>query len=108
MSEIKSVLAERGSRYGEFKDNARVSQNIKVAMQDGRWSELPADKAEALEMIAHKMARIINGDPEYIENFRDIAGYATLVMNSMMTTNGCTDSKVIEMVVKNGVLSEVD
>ena len=45
MSEIKSVLAERGSRYGEFKDNARVSQNIKVAMQDGRWSDLPADKA---------------------------------------------------------------
>jgi hypothetical protein len=108
MSEIKSVLAERGSRYGEFKDNARVSQNIKVAMQDSRWHDLSSDKKEALEMIAHKMSRIINGDPEYIENFRDIAGYATLVMNSMMTTNGCTDSKVIEMVVKNGVLSEVD
>ena len=83
MSEIKSVLAERGSRYGEFKDNARVSQNIKVAMQDGRWSELPADKAEALEMIAHKMARIINGDPEYKDSWTDIIGYAKLIEDTL-------------------------
>ena len=83
MSEIKSVLAERGSRYGEFKDNARVSQNIKVAMQDGRWSELPADKAEALEMIAHKMARIINGDPEYKDSWTDIIGYAKLIEETL-------------------------
>ena len=57
MSEIKSVLAERGSRYGDFKDNARVSQHIKVAMQDGRWHDLSSDKKEALEMIAHKMSK---------------------------------------------------
>ena len=83
MSEIKSVLAERGSRYGEFKDNARVSQNIKVAMQDGRWSDLPADKAEALEMIAHKMARIINGDPDYKDSWTDIIGYAKLIEETL-------------------------
>mgnify|MGYP003645029849 FL=1 len=83
MSEIKSVLAERGSRYGEFKDNARVSQNIKVAMQDGRWSDLPADKAEALEMIAHKMARIINGDCDYKDSWTDIIGYAKLIEETL-------------------------
>jgi hypothetical protein len=83
MSEIKSVLAERESRYGEFKDNARVSQNIKVAMQDGRWSDLSIDKVEALEMIAHKMARIINGDPEYKDSWTDIIGYAKLIEDTL-------------------------
>jgi len=83
MSEIKSVLAERGSRYGEFKDNARVSQNIKVAMQDSRWHDLSSDKKEALEMIAHKMSRIINGDPDYKDSWTDIIGYAKLIEETL-------------------------
>lgn len=31
------------------------------------------------EMIAHKIARILNGDPNYADNWHDIAGYATLI-----------------------------
>lgn len=38
---------------------------------------------EALEMIAHKIARICNGDPNYADNWVDIAGYATLVANRL-------------------------
>jgi hypothetical protein len=38
-----------------------------------------ADQREALDMIAHKIARIINGDPDYADSWVDIAGYATLV-----------------------------
>lgn len=30
-------------------------------------------------MICHKMARIINGDPNYRDSWDDVAGYATLV-----------------------------
>jgi len=30
-------------------------------------------------MILHKIARILNGDPEYSDNWHDIAGYATLI-----------------------------
>lgn len=32
-------------------------------------------------MIAHKLARIMNGDPNYIDNWTDIAGYAQLVVD---------------------------
>ena len=41
------------------------------------------DQREALEMIQHKVARILNGDPTYTDNWIDIAGYATLVANRL-------------------------
>jgi hypothetical protein len=41
--------------------------------------KLEDDQAEALEMIANKIARILNGDPDYADSWTDIAGYATLV-----------------------------
>jgi hypothetical protein len=34
-------------------------------------------------MICHKMARIMNGDPNYVDSWADIAGYATLVANRL-------------------------
>lgn len=30
-------------------------------------------------MILHKIARIMNGDPDHIDHWHDIAGYATLI-----------------------------
>jgi hypothetical protein len=80
MTDVKATLAERGARYGKFKDHARISQEIKRVMKntDG-WNNLGATGREALEMIAHKIARVLNGDPTYIDNWVDIAGYATLV-----------------------------
>jgi len=79
--DIETTLAERGKRYGNFKDHARITQSIKVAMNNGGWDDLSPDKKEALEMIAHKIGRILAGDPEYHDNWHDISGYATLVAN---------------------------
>ena len=77
---IEKVLAERGSRYGEFVDHAFITQSIKRAMENSlNWKILSDDMKEALEMTAHKMGRILNGDPEYIDSWTDIIGYAKLV-----------------------------
>lgn len=79
-STIEKTLSERGERYGDFKDHATISQVIKEAMQTWEgWEKLDNDQKEALEMIAHKIARILNGDPNYADSWHDIAGYATLV-----------------------------
>ena len=83
MSDINEILKERGSRYGEFKSHARITQNIKFAMQDGNWHDLSPDKRECLEMIAHKVGGILNGDPEYMDSWTDIIGYAKLVENTL-------------------------
>jgi len=77
---IESTLNERGSRYGEFSGHAHVTQNLKLAIHSTpNWPFLASDQKEALEMICHKMARILNGDPNYVDSWHDIAGYATLV-----------------------------
>ena len=74
------VLKERGNRYGEFINNARFTHFLKEEMRKApSWSKMYADQREALDMIAHKMARIVNGDPDYDDSWVDIAGYATLV-----------------------------
>ena len=47
------------------------------------WKELSDDKIEALDMCAHKIGRILNGDPSYKDSWTDIIGYAKLVENSL-------------------------
>lgn len=84
MTDIAQTLNDRGKRYGDFGKHASVSQAIKAALFDCRHRDsLPAYQVEALEMIAHKMARIVNGDPFYHDSWHDIAGYATLVADRL-------------------------
>ena len=79
-----AVLAERGKRYGRFDKHAAVTQDIKRALFNCRSREsLAPDIVEALEMIAHKLGRIVNGDPEYDDSWVDIAGYARLVADRL-------------------------
>jgi hypothetical protein len=62
---VEQTLQERGANYGSFLENATVTQNIKRAMSSGRnWQAITADKQEAMEMIAAKLGRILNGNPE--------------------------------------------
>lgn len=80
MSDVTTTLAERGKRYGDFREHARISQAIQAAMADSpNWSTLDPVKREGLIIIAHKIARALNGDPDYKDNWHDIAGYAKLV-----------------------------
>lgn len=81
---VDAILDERGKRYGKFKDHARISQEMKRVMQKTNgWNNLGATGREALEMIAHKIARILNGDPTYADSWVDIAGYAKLVADRL-------------------------
>jgi hypothetical protein len=77
---IDATLAERGARYGEFIDHATIAQQLQDAMHaaDG-WCKLAPDQKQALTVIADKIARLLNGDPDYLDNWHDIIGYARLV-----------------------------
>jgi len=80
IASIDKTLEERGIRYGVFKTHAKISQSIKFAMMDSpNWEKLSDDKKEALEMTAHKIGRILNGDAEYKDSWHDIIGYIRLV-----------------------------
>ena len=81
---ISETLAERGNRYGEFTEHARITQNIKEAMKDSpKWESLPPNMKESLEMVAHKIGRILNGDPFYHDSWVDIEGYVNLVSREL-------------------------
>ena len=81
---INDTLAERGSRYGKFHRHANISQDLKYVMHNTvNWGGMSNDKREALDMIVHKIGRILNGDPEYADSWIDLAGYATLVVKNL-------------------------
>lgn len=81
---IDETLDERGSRYGSFVSHAHITQKLKLVMQDTpNWHKLDDDQCEALEMVAHKIGRILNGDPNYADSWVDIAGYAKLVADRL-------------------------
>ena len=83
-SPTEALITERGSRYGKFKDGAEIMQSLKDTMRDvDGWNNLTASQKEALDMIQHKIGRILNGDPTYDDSWKDIAGYATLIVNEL-------------------------
>lgn len=77
---ITATLAERGARYGDFTDHARIAQRLQDDMRaEHGWERCDAVQKQALSVIADKIARILSGDPNYDDNWRDIQGYARLV-----------------------------
>jgi Domain of unknown function (DUF6378) len=83
---VEKTLQERGARYGKFTDHSEITQTLKnaITMHLVRRNKfLALDQQEALDMICHKIGRIVNGDPDYIDNWVDIAGYAELVAHRL-------------------------
>lgn len=83
---LSEVLDARGGRYGVFADHANITQQLKLTIEqalDDRGKRLEPDQKEALDMICHKIGRIINGDPDYDDSWVDIAGYAQLVADRL-------------------------
>lgn len=80
-STLQAILVERKSQHGDFNDHARISQALKRTMwAEGaaNWDKLTDTQREGLEMIQHKVARILAGNPNLHEHWNDIAGYATV------------------------------
>jgi hypothetical protein len=85
---IDATLAERGTKYGKFRDTAAVIYKLKNVLRNHASEQNKSfafDQAEALDMICHKLGRIVNGDPDYADSWIDIAGYAKLVADRLTT-----------------------
>jgi len=76
---IAKTLKQRQKTHGDFATHAAISQELKAVLWKHDFQGLAPDQCEALEMIAHKIARILNGNPDHHDHWHDIAGYATLV-----------------------------
>jgi SAM-dependent MidA family methyltransferase len=61
-----------------------MAQNLKTTLKSSSfYNDLDYYMIEALEMIATKQGRILAGNAREKEHWRDIAGYALLVVNEI-------------------------
>lgn len=93
-TDVDAILAQRGKRYGLFKDHAKITQDLKQAiykhMMDHNISgfvQLTPSMKEAIDMACHKLGRIANSDPTYADSWVDIAGYTKLVADELEGKN---------------------
>jgi len=77
------ILKEREKTHGEFVSNAEHYITITNALYLASHSLLAPYHRLALDMIALKLSRILNGNPNEIDHWKDIAGYATLVVEKL-------------------------
>jgi hypothetical protein len=97
---LNEILKERESTYGNFHTQANLSQTLKSIINQHYVSVhgeiMPNFMAESLAMICHKIARITNGNPTYVDSWQDIAGYSQLVvdiLNQSSVENSLTEQE---------------
>lgn len=84
MDQVTKIIAERKSKYGEFKDNAELTQRAyDVYQMFPGWANMDYGKRHGIYMILHKIARAVCGDPEYDDNWVDIEGYTKRVIEDL-------------------------
>lgn len=78
----QQVIEERAKIRGDFREQARVSQMLKGAVRSQKgWEKLSEPQQECLEHMLEKIARIITGDPNEVDAWRDLMGYPQLIFN---------------------------
>ena len=86
VDQVDETLDARAVEYGKFIEGAEVMQMLKRVVLNAlnnRDKTLAHDQAEAMDMIIHKIGRIINGNPDVVDHWLDIAGYAQLVADRL-------------------------
>jgi hypothetical protein len=87
---INEVLRERKNNYGSFNDNSVLTDYLYGCIKKNIEHEPPFIK-EALHMICHKVARVVNGWVVYKDNWIDIAGYSQCVIDILKKQQGTLD-----------------
>jgi hypothetical protein len=83
---VDNVLNDRAKDYGKFIEGAEIMQMLKRLVHnyiEQRQTPLAFDQREAIDMIIHKLGRIINGNPDKVDHWVDVAGYSTLVADRL-------------------------
>jgi len=82
---IDKTLEDRANYYGEsFEKQAFIAQSIKNLMHNApQWGAMGKDKREAMDMIATKLSRLLYGNPNHLDSWHDIIGYARLIEKTL-------------------------
>lgn len=84
MGQVAKILEERKKTHGDYSTHAVMAQNMKeVVRKSPNREKLTPAMMEGLDMILHKVARILNGEPTHVDHWDDIGGYAELVAQEL-------------------------
>ena len=79
MEKVSDTIKDRDSSYGDYGKQSEIAEHLIGTMESiPDWGMLSADKKQSLRMIQVKIARLLNGDPNHVDSWHDIAGYAEL------------------------------
>jgi len=78
---IEKTISERGSNYGLYPVMTACQDDIKKTFRKYITDKHTPPMTEALDMFAVKIGRLLLGNPNHIDSWHDIAGYATCVEN---------------------------
>lgn len=78
--EQEEVSKVRGKSYGDYNVMSIMAQVIKGMYRD---KCIPETHRESLDMLATKMARLMNGDTFDRDTWFDISGYAMLIVEEL-------------------------
>lgn len=82
---LEVLLAERKSTHGEYRDHARYTQRLKDLIHSSpNWEKMEDHQKETLDMVAHKIGRILAGDHSFDDHWKDISGYAKLTADRLV------------------------
>lgn len=84
--DINTIMEERGSSYGDFGNQAMCAQTLKQILHGHAHRhgvDLSGEQKEAIDMMATKLSRIVNGDPNKVDSWRDVEGYAKLIADRL-------------------------
>jgi hypothetical protein len=78
------LLTERAKTHGDYNMTAQTAQVLKQLIRNSpSYDDMNAAMRESLDMTAVKFARIMCGDPFEADHWRDIIGYATLILQDL-------------------------
>jgi predicted HAD superfamily Cof-like phosphohydrolase len=83
---VDVILDKRGEQYGSFMQSSDTAVKIKGAIHNAlarNDTHMFPDQMIALDMIALKISRIVNGNAAHLDSWVDIAGYAKLVADRL-------------------------
>lgn len=75
----QALTNERGTTHGDWIQQSMLGNSLKRLMRGSQnWDDLKPHQAEALDMIATKISRILTGNQNEPDHWDDISGYAFL------------------------------
>lgn len=92
---IDETLKAREKEYGDYNSKACTIQSLKdIIRLAPNWKTMRASHMESLDMIVHKIGRILHGNPDSIDSWHDIQGYAKLVERRLIEEQLDTSKEV--------------